>query len=123
MWTRIAAGSVLAGFLALGLSWPATAKAQEDVTIQGEIVDLACYLPKGSRGPSHKACAQMCAKHGAPIGVLTDGGDLYLLVDDHNNSEPYETAKKLAGDRAEIKGGKYSRQGMAGIVVEAAKGL
>ena len=24
-----------------------------------------------------------------------------LLVDDHNNSEPYETAKKLAGDRAE----------------------
>jgi hypothetical protein len=123
MVTRIAAGSVLLGFLALGLIWPATARAQEDVTVQGEIVDLACYLPKGSRGPAHKSCAQMCAKHGAPIAVLTDAGDLYLLVDDHNNSEPYETAKKLAGDRAEIKGGKYSRQGMAGIVVEAAKGL
>jgi len=123
MVTRIAAGSVLVGFLALGLAWPATAKAQEDVTVQGEIVDLACYLPKGSRGPSHKSCAQMCAKRGAPIGVLTDAGDLYLLVDDHNNSEPYEAAKKLAGDRAEIKGGKYSRQGMAGIVVEAAKAL
>jgi hypothetical protein len=123
MVTRIATGSVLVGFLALGLAWPATAKAQEDVTVQGEIVDLACYLPKGSRGPAHKSCAQMCAKRGAPIAVLTDAGDLYLLVDDHNDPEPYQAAKKLAGDRAEIKGNKYSRQGMAGIVVEAAKGL
>ncbi len=123
MVTRIAAGSVLVGFLALGLAWPATAKAQEVVTVQGEIVDLACYLPKGSRGPAHKSCAQTCAKRGAPIAVLTDAGDLYLLVDDHNDPEPYEAAKKLAGDRAEIKGNKYSRQGMAGIVVEAAKGL
>lgn len=120
---RLAVDSVLVGFLALALGWPAAAKAQESVTVQGEIVDLACYLPKGSRGPAHKSCAQMCAKRGAPIGVLTDAGALYLLVDDHNDSEPYETAKKLAGDRAEIKGNKFTKQGLAGIVVEAAKGL
>ena len=120
---RIALYSVLAGVLALGLGWPAAGKAQEIVTVQGEIVDLACYLPKGSRGPAHKSCAQMCAKRGAPLGVLTDTGDLYLLVDDHNAPEPYETAKKLAGDRAEIKGSKFAKQGLAGIVVEAAKGL
>jgi hypothetical protein len=65
----------------------------------------------------------MCAKRGAPLGVLTEAGDLYLLVDDHNAPEPYETAKKLAGDRAEIKGSKFTKQGLAGIVVEAAKGL
>jgi hypothetical protein len=120
---RIAVYSVLVGVLALGLGGPAASRAQEDVTVQGEIVDLACYLSKGSRGPAHKSCAQMCAKRGAPLGVLTDTGDLYLLVDDHNAPEPYETAKKLAGDRAEIKGSKFAKQGLAGIVVEAAKGL
>jgi hypothetical protein len=120
---RIAACSMLLGFLALGPGWLATAKAQEDMTVQGEIVDMACYLPKGSRGAAHKSCAQMCAKGGQPIGVVTDAGDLYLLLNDHNNPDPYEAAKKLAGDRAEIKGNKFSRQGLAGIVVEAAKGL
>ena len=120
---RIAVRSVLAGFVALVLGWPAVTKAQESVTVKGEIVDMACYLPKGARGPEHKSCAQMCAKRGAPIAVLTDAGDLYLLVDDHNAPEPYEAAKKLAGDRAEIKGNKFARQGIPGIVVEAAKGL
>ena len=120
---QIVVSSIVAGVLALGLGWPAASNAQESVTVQGEIVDLACYLPKGSRGPAHKSCAQMCAKRGAPLAVLTDAGDLYLLVDDHNAPESYETAKKLAGDRVEITGNKVSRQGLAGIVVEAAKGL
>lgn len=120
---RIAVRSMVAGFVALLLLWPALTKAQESVTVKGEIVDLACYLPKGARGPEHKSCAQTCAKHGAPIAVLTDAGDLYLLVFDHNDPEPYEAAKKLAGDRAEVKGKKVARQGIAGIVVEAAKGL
>ncbi len=107
----------------LTLGWPAAANAQETVTVQGEIVDLACYLPKGSRGPSHKPCAQLCAKRGVPLGVLTDAGDLYLLLDDHNAPDPYEAAKKLAGERAEVTGNKVSRQGLTAIVVEAAKGL
>lgn len=104
-------------------SWPAAAPAQEDLTVQGEIIDMACYMAKGSKGAAHKACAQMCAKKGVPIGILTDAGDVYLLLDDHNNSDPYDAAKKLAGDRAEITGKKYSKQGVASIVVSGAKGL
>jgi hypothetical protein len=111
--------------LVLGeLAWPAGAHAQEKaVTVQGEIVDLACYMAKGSRGASHKACAQLCAKRGVPIGVLTDTGELFLLLDDHNNSDPYEAAKKLAGERAEVNGREISKQGVASIVVGAVKGL
>jgi hypothetical protein len=123
MTKRLAVCSLLLALVALGLSWPAAARAEDVVTVQGEIVDMACYLPKGSRGAAHKSCAQMCAKRGAPLGLLTDGGELYLLVDDHNNPDPYEAAKKLAGDRAEINGNKFSKQGVAGIVVEGAKGL
>lgn len=99
------------------------AAAQDEVTVQGEIIDMACYMAKGSRGSAHKACAQMCAKKGVPIGVLTDGGEVYLLLDDHNNPDPYDSAKKLAGDRAEISGKKFSKQGVASIVVGTVKGL
>jgi len=114
--------AALCGFV-LTLVHPAAAPAQEDVTVQGEIVDMACYMAKGSRGASHKACAQLCAKRGVPIGVLTDTGDLFLLLDDHNNPDPYDAAKKLAGERAEIAGKKISKQGVASIVVGATKGL
>ena len=100
-----------------------SASAQDDVTVQGEVIDMACYMAKGSKGAAHKACAQMCAKKGVPIGVLTDGGEVYLLLDDHNNPDPYDAAKKLAGDRAEISGKKFSKQGVASIVVSGAKGL
>lgn len=107
----------------LALCWPGGARAQEDITVQGEIVDLACYMAKGSHGAAHKSCAQMCAKRGAPIGVLTDAGDVYLLVDDHNNPDPYEAAKKLAGDRVQLNGKKFSKQGIASIVVGSVKSL
>jgi hypothetical protein len=99
----------------------ASASGQEDLTVQGEIVDMACYMAKGSKGSAHKACAQMCAKKGVPIGVLTDGGELYLLLDDHNNQDPYDAAKKLAGERAEVTGKKFSKQGVASIVVSGVK--
>lgn len=101
----------------------ATLRAEEEVTLQGEIVDLACYMAKGSKGPQHRACAQMCAKHGAPIGVLTDAGDVFLLIDDHDNPDPYQAAKKLAGERAEVKGKKFSKGGVASLQVSAARGL
>ncbi|HVN85747.1 MAG TPA: hypothetical protein VMW17_12970 [Candidatus Binatia bacterium] len=97
--------------------------AQEAVTVQGEILDMACYMAKGSQGPSHKACAQLCAKQGVPIGVLTDAGEVYLLIEDHDNTSPYEAAKKLAGVRAEISGKKFVKQGVASIQVSGAKGL
>ena len=107
----------------LAMAVARAAEAQEAVTVQGEIVDLACYMSKGSKGTQHRACAQMCAKKGVPIGVLDDAGEVSLLVDDHEDPEPYEAAKKLAGERAEISGKKFAKGGMTTIVVSAAKGL
>lgn len=109
--------------MAVGALMPAAGRAQDEVTVQGEIVDLACYMSKGSRGAAHKACAQLCAKKGVPIGVLTDGGEVFLLLDDHNNPDPYDAAKKLAGERAEVSGKQYSKPGITSIVVGAVKGL
>jgi hypothetical protein len=121
---RLVRGSFVLGLLICVAGWPTTGRAQDSqVTVQGEIVDLACYMAKGSRGAAHKACAQMCAKKGVPIAVLTEGGELFLLLDDHNNPDPYEAAKKLAGERVEVTGKRFSKQGIASIVVDSVKGL
>lgn len=117
IYRSLAALTAAGGLLAAPAVW-----AQDDLTVQGEIVDMACYMAKGSKGSAHKACAQLCAKKGVPIGVLTENGELYLLLDDHNNPDPYDAAKKLAGERAEVVGKKFSKQGVASIVVSGVKG-
>ena len=116
-------GTGMAMLVLPALVGPVRADEGQEVTVQGEIVDMACFMSKGSRGASHKSCAQMCAKKGVPIGVLTDAGDVFLLLDDHNNPDPYDAAKKLAGDRAEVSGKKFSKPGVTGIVVGSVKGL
>ena len=119
----LAASSLALTLMMVGVTFPAIGQAQEDVTVQGEILDMACYMAKGSKGAAHKACAVMCAKKGVPMGVLTDAGEVYLLLDDHNNPDPYDATKKLSGERAEVTGKKYNKQGVASIVVSGAKGL
>ncbi len=101
---------------------PPRAGAQEAVTVSGEVVDLACYLSKGSKGKRHKQCAQLCAKKGLPIGVLTDAGDVYLLIEDHDDPAPYDAAKELAGERATVSGKKFTKGGVQSVLVVETKG-
>jgi len=96
--------------------------AQEEVKVTGEVVDLACYLSKGSKGKRHKTCAELCAKKGLPLGVLTESGDVYLLIEDHDNPGPYESVKGLAGDDAEVSGKKFTKGGVQSILVSGATG-
>ncbi len=115
---------LVASAIALVSPWlRPTARAQEVVTFQGEVLDMACYMAKDKKGPDHKSCALLCAKSGVPMGILTDAGDVYLLIDDHDNNEPYEALKKLAGSRAEVTGKKFVRQGVASLMVTASKPL
>jgi len=91
----------------------------EDATVSGEIVDLACYVPRGDkgRGSAHQECAEMCAKGGQPLGVLSADGSLILLVEDHAKPAPYGAVKKLAGQTAQISGKKFARNGLSVLVV------
>jgi hypothetical protein len=97
----------------------------EPMKLKGEIVDLACYVPRGDkgRGPGHEECAEMCAKGGAPLGILGDDGNVILLVEDHAKPSPYGQVKKLAGKQAEVEGKKFTRGGVAVLVVSSATGL
>jgi len=52
----------------------------ETVRLKGEVVDLWCYLEGGDHGADHMKCAVECAKAGNPIGLLTEKGDIYVLM-------------------------------------------
>jgi len=106
----------------MGLVWTSAARAD---SFTGEIVDLACYMPHGNpeqyRGPGHKKCAETCAKKGLPLGLLTDDKQVYLILEDHENSKPYATVKDKAAEHVTLEGNKVALGGLQSIVVEAVK--
>ncbi len=63
-------------------------KTAKETTIDGEVVEVSCYLAHGEKGmgEEHKACGEACAKNGSPLGILTKDGKLYVSVlpDDHS---------------------------------------
>jgi hypothetical protein len=52
----------------------------ETVSLKGEVIDVWCYLEGDDHGADHKKCAVACAKAGNPIGLLTEKGDVFVLV-------------------------------------------
>ena len=90
-------------------------------TWTGEVVDLACYVAQGAKGPDHADCAKACVKAGQPMGLLTDDGTLVLLAADHKDGAPFEAAKELAGEKAEVTGALAEKDGMKIMTVTGVK--
>lgn len=65
----------------------------------------------------------MCAKGGAPLGILAGDGSVLLLVEDHAKPAPYAQVKKLAGKQVEVEGKKVTRGGVSAVVVSTAAPL
>ena len=89
------------------------------LTVTGEILDMACYVAHGGRGPQHAKCALKCARQGQPIGLLASDGKLYLLFADHADGTAFNKAKELAGRNVEIRGEAAGRDGVNGLTVHA----
>jgi len=107
---RILGASVvlaLAIFLFAALAFaamPAHKAMGASKTINGEIVDLSCYLGHGAKGAAHKECAATCINNGGPMGLLTEKGMLYVLTMNHENPDAFNSAKKHAGDMVKVTG-------------------
>jgi hypothetical protein len=112
LWLALAAVAVMV----TAVSGSALATEQ----IDGEILDLACYIPKRAKGPAHQKCAQTCAEHGMPLGLLTDDDVVYLLYPRHGQESAFDDVKKLAGRRAHLTGEASERGGLHGFEVHAA---
>ncbi|MGH7544194.1 MAG: hypothetical protein ACREK7_09675 [Gemmatimonadota bacterium] len=77
------AATELAGETA-AVTTPATVVATADEgSIEGQVVDVSCYLAQGLKDEPHRQCAEICANQlGIPLNVLDDQGNLWQLVDD-----------------------------------------
>ena len=90
----------------------------EQITVQGEIVDLHCYLTsEEARGPGHAPCAKECLQQGQPMGLLTDDGGLWVLTAYHVTSAAYDTAKQMAGEQVNVEGVPLERGGVRALEV------
>jgi hypothetical protein len=89
-------------------------------TWKGEVLDAGCYLGHGAMGAKHKDCALKCAANGMPIMLMVEGKAV-LLTPNHDNADPYNALKGMAGSVAEVTGTLYSRGGVSGIDVTGAK--
>jgi hypothetical protein len=87
---------------------------------KGEVLDAGCYLHMGSMGEKHKECALKCAQNGMPLMLLV-GQKAILLTPNHDNEDPYNQLKTLAGSMVEVTGTYSERGGVAGIDVTGAK--
>ena len=123
---RIVAAVALSFLLCVvaGASFAADKAAESpDVTLTGEVLDLACYLGHGAKGTEHAGCAVKCAEMGQPIGLSASDGKVYLLLADHADSSAFTKTKALAGKKVEIKGEVAAKDGMNALTVHAVKSL
>ena len=98
---------------------PAAAAATAgEQTLQGELVDLNCYLDHGAKGEGHKACGTTCALKGLPIGLLDKENRITLVVGAHERPMNTELAEKM-GTTVELTGKVVSRNGLQMIEVSA----
>ncbi len=114
------AGSALVGILFLSFS-SFMPKNDDSKTVTGEILDMKCYMTSGAHGDNHKDCSVSCIKGGAPMGVLTDDGKVYLLVAGKANPAAYDDAKKMAGEKVTVTGTVSEKGGVQALIVSEVK--
>lgn len=90
-------------------------------TVSGEILDMKCYMASGAHGEGHKECAATCINGGAPMGILSDDGKVYLLIESSKNADEYDEAKKLAGEKVTLTGTFSDKNGVQALIVTEVK--
>lgn len=82
----------------------------KDVTVKGEVLDMACYVDHGAMGEKHADCAKKCITSGLPVGIKAEDGKTYLLIGEHKplNTELAQYAAKTIT----VKGKLVSRDGI-----------
>jgi len=113
--------AIAALVLALGAPQVFGATKRTPVTKTGEVVGLWCYIDHGGHGADHKACAQHCVESGNPIGLLTEQGDLYLLMGAKKHQPGSAVALDKMADTVTVSGDLIKKGGLQAIYVKEIK--
>lgn len=110
---------------ALVSSAPAFA-AGERIQVTGEAIDTWCYFSgvmggaDAVQGSAHHTCALWCAAGGIPVGLLTEDGDVYMVLkiagDDASNGG--DSLLTVASHKLTADGMHFVRDGVNYLVVE-----
>lgn len=75
--------AIAAAMMGVSLLAQSSSNRGTEVTVRGEVVEIACATSKGpdGRGGAHAACALDCARRGDPLGILTTDA-VYQLAGD-----------------------------------------
>ncbi|HWB84569.1 MAG TPA: hypothetical protein VG675_10545 [Bryobacteraceae bacterium] len=93
------------------------------VTRVGEIVDFSCYLQLGKHGEAHRSCGQKCVQNNQPVGLLTESGELYMLMPEEHDPrrdgglDLRPAAVEHMGHIVEVTGTEASHNGYRAIYV------
>jgi hypothetical protein len=91
----------------------------KSTTVTGEILDAGCYVSHGAMGAKHAECALKCASNGMPLMIMGKDGKAILLTPNHDNPDPYNQLKTMAGSSATVTGTMAERGGVKAIDVTA----
>ena len=108
--------AVSVAVVAIGLIAAWTVRAAGDqpaanqVTVTGEVLDMACYIDHGAHGEKHAQCAATCIESGLPVGIKGEDGKTYLLIGEHKPLN--KTLAEYAGKTITVRGKFVSRDGI-----------
>jgi hypothetical protein len=113
----------LCAFLLLaGIALPASAAMPERVKITGEVIDSWCYITEimFAEGTTHHQCALWCAVGGIPVGVLSDDGEVYMVL--KNGEDATNVANpailKIQTHRVSVEGDLFERDGIKYLLID-----
>ncbi len=97
-------------------------KSPKATTIQGEVIDMACYMTKGQHGADHADCAQMCINNGLPVGILDKSGHVFLCMT--STQKPANSLLvQYAAKQVKVTGTVYQKGGMDMLSIDKVEPL
>lgn len=118
---RITAAALVLCLGMAGRLWAATEGMM--LTVKGEVVDMNCFMAHGASGKKHAACAKQCVLEGAALGLVSAGGDVYLLTADHSKKKAFAVIRELVAEQVKVSGELRKRGGVQALVVDSVEKL
>lgn len=98
------------------------APAGREVTLEGTVVDVSCLVGSGATGENHRMCAQVCARAGLPLAILS-GGRIYMPLAQAPGQGTNAQLLDHAEHRVRVRGRLIENNGVRGIKIEQVQAL